>query len=274
MDEQEYIDKINSLLQEGKFEEAMDCSAQGLNEHPDSADLYYLRAVVLWQKSEVFDLPREEFSNLLKKATDLDPFYAEPHKLWAYANTLLGYPELAELGYTRAIAAEPEDLNSYVLRGQVRISLKNFKGAVEDFTHIIEQKGFSRVENAGNGKSIYVLRAAARERGGDLTGALADYQKVLDLDPESKEALSSVQNLQKSLYQQVPEGTQGMECTLKNGRKAMVLPINGKMVTFYQLHEVAAKPGAAPIDEDDLDAEFKALREQANECLDKNKSSF
>ena len=92
------LEEIKKLTQEKKFNEALILCDEAVSKFPQVAEVYYQKAVVLWNKSEVFDLPREEFSDLLKKATDLDPHYSEPHKLWGYANLLLGYPSQAEDG--------------------------------------------------------------------------------------------------------------------------------------------------------------------------------
>ncbi|MBR2392684.1 MAG: tetratricopeptide repeat protein, partial [Elusimicrobiaceae bacterium] len=166
---------INKLLKEQKYDLALISCAETIGEFPEEAELYYLKALTLWNKSDVFNVPRDEFSNLLKKATDLDPHYSEPHKLWAYANQLLGYPSMADTGYTRAIEANPEDWEAYGLRGELRLICGMHQEALEDLNKIID---------AGQGGNrAYAFRADAKYALKDYKGALADYTKGIELNP-------------------------------------------------------------------------------------------
>ena len=169
------LEKIKQLTKENKFDEALALCSEAVGEFPQVAELYYQKAVILWNKSEVFDLPREEFSDLLKKATDLDPHYSEPHTLWGYANLLLGYPAQAEAGYTRAIAANPQDWEAYAYRGELYKRYEMYDKAVEDFTKAIDG-GLA-------GNRTYAFRADSKYALKDYEGALADYTKGIELNP-------------------------------------------------------------------------------------------
>lgn len=292
---EEMIKQINGLMDNKEYEKALELCSRALEIYPQEAELYFLKALVLWNKNEVFTLPRKEFSDLLKKATDLNPHFTEPHKLWAYANLLLGYPVMAETGYTRAIEADPQDWEAYCDRGEVRARLGKHQEAIEDFTVAINSGmatnrayamradayfalqnyndaekdylkatelksdygggylGIGQIRMAQNNfasaienfsKTIemfpdyapaYGMRGNAKTQTGDLLGALADFQKALDLDPASEDALHAVGTLQSDLLQKVPDTTSVLQVTLKNGRKAIIVPIDGRSVTIYDL---------------------------------------
>lgn len=292
---EEMIKQINGLMDNEEYEKALELCSRALEIYPQEAELYFLKALVLWNKNEVFTLPRKEFSDLLKKATDLNPHFTEPHKLWAYANLLLGYPVMAETGYTRAIEADPQDWEAYCDRGEVRARLGKHQEAIEDFTVAINSGmatnrpyamradayfalqnyndaekdylkatelksdygggylGIGQIRMAQNNfasaienfsKTIemfpdyapaYGMRGNAKTQTGDLLGALADFQKALDLDPASEDALHAVGTLQSDLLQKVPDTTSVLQVTLKNGRKAIIVPIDGRSVTIYDL---------------------------------------
>lgn len=172
---QQQLEEIKKLIAQGSYDKALTLCAETIGEFPDVAELYYQKAVILWNKSEVYDLPREEFSNLLKKATDLDPQYSEPHKLWAYSNLLLGYPAQAEAGYTRAIAANPQDWEAYAFRGELYKRHEMYEKAVEDLTKALEG-GFG-------GNRAYAFRADSKFALKDYEGALEDYTKAIALNP-------------------------------------------------------------------------------------------
>lgn len=208
----EYIKQIEQMQKTDSNTALVFCS-EAISAYPQLAQLYYLKASILWNKSEVFDLPRREFTELLKKATDLDPHYSAPHCLWAYANELLGYPELALEGYERAVAANPTDweaweslgcvkrelgdipgalevLNkvidnkpepsdrAYNERGHIRLESKDYANAIEDFNHAIDV-------NPKAGGSLWG-RGLCKKALGDLQGALEDFSKMIELFPQQQ----------------------------------------------------------------------------------------
>lgn len=209
MNAEEYTTQIMALLATD-LDQAMKVCQDALSKHPDTAQFYYLKALILWNQSEVFNVPREEFSTLLKKATDLDPHYSEPHLLWAYANELLGYPEMALRGYQRAVEADPQDLAAldklgemeqklghfpaalqafdklisllpspsdaaYNSRGHIRREMKDYAGAIEDFNKALEV-------NPGAGGSVWG-RGLCKKGLGDLAGAAEDFSQFITLFP-------------------------------------------------------------------------------------------
>lgn len=296
MTAEEYIKQIMDL-QDTDLVKALELCKEGIANYPKEAKLYYLKALTLWNQSEVFNVPRQEFSYLIKQATDLDPHYSEPHKLWAYANELLGYPQQALEGYIRALEANPEDVEAlgkqaeltrqlgdpakalelfdklltmlkeptdraYNFRGHTKLDLKDYQGAIEDFTKALEinpkvggalwGRGLSRKELGDYDGAIkdftemialypkevygYEGRAESYKKKGDLINALKDFQQALFLAPHDDKHITPIIELQKQLMAKVPEGTEVLCTTLKSGHKAKTVPIDGEMITFLDLN--------------------------------------
>ena len=176
MTAEEYIKKIEDL-QETAPEQVLAVCDEALATYPNETKLYYLKALTLWHQSEVFDVPQEEFSALLKKATDLDPHYSDPHCLWAYANELLGYPELALHGYQRAVDANPDDMEALGKVGEMEQKLGDLPAALKTFDKLI-----SRIPPSDR---AYNSRGHIRRELKDYTGAMEDFNKVLEINPQA-----------------------------------------------------------------------------------------
>ena len=178
MTSKEYIEKIENFLQKYDIENATNTCNEAIEKYPNEAKLYYLKALILWNQSQVFDLQREEFSELLKQATDLDPHYAEPHKLWAYANELLGYPELALRGYSRAVEADPTDVEALGKKGELLFRLHDFKEALETFN-----KALSLAKIPSD--RLYAFLGMTKFELDDIQEAIKDFTKSLEVNPKA-----------------------------------------------------------------------------------------
>ncbi len=172
---EEYIKKIEDLETAKNVGQAISVCEEALGNFPGEAKLYYIKANLLLNQDSPFD--GELFSNLLKKATDLAPNWAEPHKLWAYVTEQLGHPDMALKGYERALAIDPQDADAWWKSAEVKQLLSDFTGSIEDATHAIE---ISK-ENAR--EVYYAQRGASKRALKDYEGALADYQKAVELNP-------------------------------------------------------------------------------------------
>ena len=277
---EEEIKKITSLLEQGNTQEANKVCDAALAADADNAKLYYLKALIMWTESELFTLDRKKFPALLKKATDLDPHYAAPHMLWAYTNQLLGFPSLAEKGYTRALQANPNELEAYGLRGETRCELNKFQEAIEDFSKVLEiqpdsskayamrayaQKALKDWTGAAEdySKAIeydpdcgdeFFGRGECKVQLGDLSGALEDFQKALELEPDNETVLRAVSDLQTSILRSLPQDTPIMEVTLKNGKRVGQVVVNGKLVTLLPLNpETLRKEHLSKLDAKDIE---------------------
>ncbi|GAX45050.1 peptidase M50 [Tolypothrix sp. NIES-4075] len=77
---------------------------------------------------------------------------------------------------TETLRLNPNDVNAYVKRAQVRALLRDYKGVLADYDQIVRLKP--------NDISSRLQRAWFRRRLGDNQGALADYNEILRLNPK------------------------------------------------------------------------------------------
>jgi tetratricopeptide (TPR) repeat protein len=77
---------------------------------------------------------------------------------------------------TKRIELDPENVTAYANRGHFKISKRDYDGALEDYTKIIElNKTF--IDGA------YYDRGLAKQAKGDFDGAIADFTKAVELNP-------------------------------------------------------------------------------------------
>lgn len=318
MTAEEYISKI-SELQETDLEQALTVCDEGIAAYPNNAKLYYLKAETLWSQ-ENFD--STILRNLLKKSSELDPHDAAPYFLWGCFNERLCCPDEALYCYQRVVELDPSNAagwyrlgkleqeefgnlpgalkafdkvvalapndQAYNSRGHLRMEMKDFSGAIEDFNKALEinpqaggslwgrglcKKELGDLSGAAEDFSQmialypqivagYMDRANVRELQKDLIGALKDYQTVVtQLDPENKEAWAHIADLQNRLMQQVPANTAVLCTTLKSGHQAKNIPINGQMVTFLDMPQAAQAP-APDMDVAAISEAIKLLKEK------------
>lgn len=318
MTAEEYISKILDL-QETDSEQALTVCDEGIAAYPNNAKLYYLKAESLWSQ-ETFDSTL--LRNLLKKSSELDPHYAAPYFLRGYFNERLCCPDEALCCYQRVVELEPLNAagwyrlgkleqeefgnlpgalkafdkvvaltpndQAYNSRGHLRMEMKDFSGAIEDFNKALEinpqaggslwgrglcKKEWGDLSGAEEDFSQmlalypqivagYMDRADVKVLQNDLIGALKDYQTVVtQIDPENEAAWAHIADLQNRLMQQVPANTAVLCTTLKSGHQAKNIPINGQMVTFLDVPQPAQAP-APDIDVAAISEAIKLLKEK------------
>ena len=75
----------------------------------------------------------------------------------------------------RALQANPDDTKAYAKRGNARLFLKDYEGAIADANQILQHDP--------NSPEGYQLRGRARQLLGDQKGAIADYNQAIKLRP-------------------------------------------------------------------------------------------
>jgi tetratricopeptide (TPR) repeat protein len=117
----------------------------------------------------------EQVISLLKKDKPgpLLAFAYQKSKLWEEAMNV----------WTMLIAAYPDAAEYYVERGVCKFNLR-FKHAIQDFDQAIAMED----DNA----YFYSCRAYIRDKIGDSEGAVTDYTKALELDPEDAITLNNL----------------------------------------------------------------------------------
>lgn len=123
--------------------------------------------------------------------------------------------------FSKGIAKDPEDYDVYYEWGEAQFNNKEYDAAIESFNKAIElgynnayiYKGLSyfnqnkypeaieafdkAAEIFGDSYSIiYLLRAKSKYATGDKEGAIADYQKVLEIEPDNQDAQNDLKFLQ------------------------------------------------------------------------------
>jgi tetratricopeptide (TPR) repeat protein len=92
------------------------------------------------------------------------------------------YEEAAKL-YTQALSVDSENMNAYLRRGFCRSVLKNYDGAIADYSAV--------VENHPDHPFAYLSRGSAYNKKEEWKLALIDFDKVLSLDPKNQEAYNN-----------------------------------------------------------------------------------
>ena len=87
--------------------------------------------------------------------------------------------------YNKGLAIKPKDANGLEGRGETKPLLGDFAGAVADFTAAIGVKPADWADEDW----CHVHRGMAEMSNGDLTAALADFNKVLAIEPHYADAL-------------------------------------------------------------------------------------
>jgi tetratricopeptide (TPR) repeat protein len=127
----------------------------------------------------------DQAADLFQSALEANP--TEPAALRGLGVVLLNqekYAEAIEI-LDRAIEADPGDALNYADRGRARAALKNGEGAVQDLSRAIElDPEFYWNEIDPDLFLPYVYRAGLYDRLDQRSEAIADYQRVLQLNPE------------------------------------------------------------------------------------------
>jgi tetratricopeptide (TPR) repeat protein len=82
--------------------------------------------------------------------------------------------------YTKAIEKNPKDEIAYSFRGDLKVNLEDYKGALEDYTEAI------KINPKAN--QVYSKRGQLRDKLKDYPGAIEDYTNVIKFDRKDKDA--------------------------------------------------------------------------------------
>ena len=86
--------------------------------------------------------------------------------------------------YTKVIEIDSDYvMKAYLQRGFCKNLIKDFTGAIADFTKVIELDP--------NHQWAYVSRGSAKNKTGDYQSAIDDFNRALELDPKDQEAYNN-----------------------------------------------------------------------------------
>lgn len=126
---------------------------------------------------EDFVLAIQYFNQVIR----VRPFLAEPYLYRGIAKIQLGDYEGGQADLTLAIERNPFIPEAYYARGFTKMKLHQYIEAEKDFDRAIEFSPRS--------EHLFLSRMNARERNGDLPGALTDLKTYIRLNPKSTELL-------------------------------------------------------------------------------------
>ncbi len=85
--------------------------------------------------------------------------------------------------FSKVIDLDPTNSIAYAYRGHCKVNLENYKGAIADFSKAVDLRP--------NFDAAYVDRGSAKLFSGDYKGAVADFTKALELNPTYAHAYNS-----------------------------------------------------------------------------------
>ena len=115
----------------------------------------------------------ESFAHALRLAPEL----AEAHAARGEALEALGRSGEAIQAYGEAIRLDPGNPFHFLSRGQAYERTRQINASLDDFTHAIRL-------SEGTFASAFSSRGVAKYNSDDLPGALADYSRAIELEPE------------------------------------------------------------------------------------------
>jgi tetratricopeptide (TPR) repeat protein len=151
---------------------------------PNVPDLYYWRARFTLAAGALAAEEEDEGARGaapkalldLNRAIDMDPENSMYLSWRASIHELRSDLDASGRDYSRAIELDPGYFRHYESRGYLRLRMKDFNGALEDFEVVIELRGEDYPPAFAN-------RARAYEEMGELREAIRWFQKYIDMRP-------------------------------------------------------------------------------------------
>jgi tetratricopeptide (TPR) repeat protein len=220
-------------LQHGDADGALADLDRAIEMRPDYADAFFARSLAWDAKEKASDFPesnkaRDASMADLNKAVALAPDRADFRKrrgvyMLRFADGPEAYNAIIA-DFTKAISLDPDDAQLYFLRSQVRVEVKDFRGALEDADRTVSLEpanaGYLNVrawlklvflgdyagaeEDAGGAIRLggrgylyedYATRGKARLAQGKRAQAEQDFRECRRLDPRCERALEKIDML-------------------------------------------------------------------------------
>ena len=178
MTKEELLERYEALGEERDFLAARSLYERALGEHDarDLTDYGYLL-----ESHARLDLRRAV--ELYERAIQLDPSDDRPHYQLISARAGLQEPALPIASYEHRVARSPDDVREYRFLATAYLSAHAF-GQARDAV----EAGLALAPDDG---PLVAMRGEARAGLGDPEGALADWRRALELEPEDVGALYS-----------------------------------------------------------------------------------
>ena len=179
MTKEELLERYEALGEESDFLAARSLYEQALAGEPDARDLtdygYLLESHARLELRRAVEL--------YERAIQLDPSDDRPHYQLIMARAGLQEPELPIASYQQRVARSPDDVREYRFLATAYLSAHAF-GQARDAV----EAGLALAPDDG---PLVAMRGEAKAGLGDPEGALADWRRALELEPEDISALYS-----------------------------------------------------------------------------------
>ena len=166
---------------------------------PGNARAYYMLGELYSENYEERSANPELALNNYSLAIKVDPGYVDAYFRRVYLLDERN-PSQAIADLTQIILLDPDNANAYRVRARMRNTLKDSRGALEDFTRAIDLDPSEPGSNNHVVAFTYVGRAYLRYQLGDGKGAKDDYRQALLIKPclECMSGSSSVSQANKA----------------------------------------------------------------------------
>ncbi len=138
---------------------------------------YLINKICQFFKSREFDKDFVFLLGLITKKILAKPWETEYYLMRAEIYESLEKYSAAILDINQVLKSEPNKEN-YKRRAKLKIDIKDYKGAISDYSYAIE------LNNNSNNSDLFHNRAVAKDELKDYSGAIADYSKAILLDPK------------------------------------------------------------------------------------------
>ena len=167
-----YFNRALALIELGRFEPALHSVESALAIQPGSAEMHYQRGQVLWKLNRL-----DEAVRALDAAIGLQPDFVKAHGFRAELVSELGCFDEALSSCERAIELQPDQADLHGNRANILFSL----GRVEESLASYDKALALDPKIAVTG---YAGRGIVFAHGKRFVEAIADLEKVVELDPE------------------------------------------------------------------------------------------
>jgi TolB-like protein/DNA-binding winged helix-turn-helix (wHTH) protein/tetratricopeptide (TPR) repeat protein len=157
---------------------ARDAAQRAMRADPDLAEAQHAAGYVRW----LLEWDWTSAESVVRKAIALDPAYAPSYRTLGHALSQMGRHAEAMAAMRRARELDPQNPIAHALSGQVAFQARNYAAAAE---HAQQALVIDPTFWIG-----YMVRGQARERLGDLSGALDDLDKSVQFSAGNSKALS------------------------------------------------------------------------------------
>ncbi|NJD53380.1 MAG: tetratricopeptide repeat protein [Candidatus Methanoperedens sp.] len=173
-----WVNKGNTLVESGMYQEAIQCYDKALEINPGMADVWNNKALAMARIARY-----EEAVTCYNKAIDLKPDDEEVIYNKGIALAHLGLTKEAIECYDKILEKKPLDAGAWCLKGDILFESGDFEGALQAYDRSI--KANSRDETVWNNRGLTLVKLNR------LPEALESYDKALEINPKVEKIWSN-----------------------------------------------------------------------------------